>query len=125
MSDVTRIRHYVFRVAAFFGLVAALLWPTSGYGEHDRVPDPPPPTNARLLSYSKLDPTAVTVSGLSSGGFFAHQFHIAYSELVQGAGIIAGGPFGCVEKIFPPFSFIPIARSEEPTSELQYLMRLS
>src|SRR3546814_8156720 len=73
MSDVTRIRHYVFRVAAFFGLVAALLWPTSGYGEHDRVPDPPPPTNARLLSYSKLDPPAVTVSGLSSGGFFAPQ----------------------------------------------------
>jgi poly(3-hydroxybutyrate) depolymerase len=40
----------------------------------------------------------VTVSGLSSGGFFAHQFHIAYSALVGGAGIAAGGPYACAEQ---------------------------
>ena len=40
--------------------------------------------------------------GLSSGGFFAHQFHIAHSALVTGAGIIAGGPYGCVETITNP-----------------------
>lgn len=42
-----------------------------------------------------LKGSPVTVSGLSSGGFFAHQFHVAYSSLVQGAGIVAGGPFAC------------------------------
>jgi predicted peptidase len=50
------------------------------------------------------DRTAVTVSGLSSGGFFAHQFHVAFSKLVKGAGIIAGGPYGCVENIPNPWS---------------------
>ena len=34
----------------------------------------------------------VTVSGVSSGGFMAVQFHVAYSGSVKGAGVIAGGP---------------------------------
>ena len=42
------------------------------------------------------------MSGLSSGGFFAHQFHLAHSALVTGAGIIAGGPYCCVETIANP-----------------------
>jgi hypothetical protein len=50
-----------------------------------------------------LDRRSVTVSGLSSGGFFAHQFHLAHSVLVVGAGIIAGGPYGCVEGIPNPY----------------------
>jgi hypothetical protein len=51
-----------------------------------------------LQSYDKLE-KSVTVSGLSSGGFFAHQFHIAYSGLVNGSGIIAGGPYGCARQV--------------------------
>lgn len=43
----------------------------------------------------RVDPERVTVSGLSAGGQMAHQLHIAYAELFSGAGIIAGGPFGC------------------------------
>ncbi len=39
----------------------------------------------------------ISVSGLSSGGFFAVQFHVAYSSLVKGAAIFAGGPFYCAE----------------------------
>lgn len=39
----------------------------------------------------------VTVSGLSSGGFMAVQFHLAHSALVRGIGVIAGGPFECAE----------------------------
>jgi hypothetical protein len=53
------------------------------------------------------------VSGLSSGAFFAHQFHIAFSKLVSGAGIVAGGPYGCVENIPNPFSWfatVPLDR---------------
>lgn len=41
------------------------------------------------------DITAVTVSGLSSGAYMAGQFHIAYSNIVSGSGIVAGGPYGC------------------------------
>ena len=39
----------------------------------------------------------VTVSGLSSGGFMANQFHIAHSDWVKGAGIIAAGPYYCAQ----------------------------
>lgn len=38
-----------------------------------------------------------TVSGLSSGGYMAVQFHVSHSSIVRGAGVIAGGPFGCAE----------------------------
>ncbi|HVK60956.1 MAG TPA: PHB depolymerase family esterase [Bdellovibrionales bacterium] len=37
----------------------------------------------------------VTVSGVSSGGFFAVQMHLAHSDIVQGVGVIAGGPWNC------------------------------
>ena len=91
--------------AAAAALAAALLWPAPGAADHDRVPDPPPRATAtKLAGVPRLDRAGVTVSGLSSGGFFAHQFHIAFSGLVQGAGIVAGGPFGCVEAIPNPFS---------------------
>jgi poly(3-hydroxybutyrate) depolymerase len=46
----------------------------------------------------RVDKSSVTVSGLSSGGFFAHQFQVAYSSLVKGAGIMAGGPYACAEQ---------------------------
>jgi hypothetical protein len=38
-----------------------------------------------------------SVSGLSSGGFMAVQFDVAYSSIVKGAGIIAGGPYFCAQ----------------------------
>eukprot|EP00730_Choanoeca_flexa_P004729 TRINITY_DN11786_c0_g2_i2.p1 TRINITY_DN11786_c0_g2~~TRINITY_DN11786_c0_g2_i2.p1 ORF type:complete len:351 (+),score=85.56 TRINITY_DN11786_c0_g2_i2:49-1101(+) len=37
----------------------------------------------------------VTVSGLSAGGFFAVQYHVAFSSSISGAGIVAGGPYYC------------------------------
>ena len=36
-----------------------------------------------------------TISGFSSGGFFAHQMHVAHSASITGVGIIAGGPYYC------------------------------
>lgn len=39
----------------------------------------------------------VTVSGISSGGYMATQFHVAHSALVEGAGMIASGPYRCAE----------------------------
>jgi poly(3-hydroxybutyrate) depolymerase len=37
----------------------------------------------------------ITVSGLSSGGYMAAQYHLAFSKQVQGAAIIAAGPVYC------------------------------
>lgn len=36
-----------------------------------------------------------SVSGLSSGAFMAAQLHLALSDIMQGAGIVAGGPYLC------------------------------
>ena len=41
------------------------------------------------------DTAAVTVSGISSGGYMAVQFQVAHSAMVRGAGVIAGGPYYC------------------------------
>jgi poly(3-hydroxybutyrate) depolymerase len=44
-----------------------------------------------------LDPARTTVSGLSSGAYMAHQVHLAYSDHLAGAALIAGGPYHCAE----------------------------
>jgi poly(3-hydroxybutyrate) depolymerase len=86
-----------------FVLGVILLSPCQASADHDTIANPAPETSdAALPADLDLDP-AVTVSGLSSGGFFAHQFHVAWSELVAGAGIVAGGPYGCVETISNPY----------------------
>ncbi len=38
---------------------------------------------------------AISVSGLSSGGYMAAQFEVAYARSLVGAGIVAAGPYGC------------------------------
>lgn len=44
----------------------------------------------------KLAPE-ITISGLSSGGYMANQFHLAHAEKINGVGIIAAGPYYCSE----------------------------
>lgn len=44
-----------------------------------------------------IDIEHITVSGLSSGGFMANQFHIAHSQWVSGAAIISAGPYFCAQ----------------------------
>ena len=88
-------------LAILLGLL--LLCPGQTLADHDTIPNPAPTTtDIALPADLTLQPT-VTVSGLSSGGFFAHQFHVAWSGLVAGAGIVAGGPYGCVETISNPY----------------------
>jgi poly(3-hydroxybutyrate) depolymerase len=41
-----------------------------------------------------------SVSGISSGAYMAGQFEMAHAKDVVGAGIIAGGPYGCSESIY-------------------------
>ncbi|MEO1702515.1 MAG: hypothetical protein AAFR71_10730 [Pseudomonadota bacterium] len=52
---------------------------------------------AQTLPELNLDAEATTVSGLSSGGFMAVQLQVAFSEKISGAGVVAGGPYGCAE----------------------------
>lgn len=53
------------------------------------------PDKVMPLPALNADLSQVTVSGLSSGAFMAHQIHVAYSDRIRGAGMMAGGPFGC------------------------------
>ena len=51
------------------------------------------------------DLTQCSVSGLSSGAFMTVQLHLAHSSMFIGAGVVAGGPYRCVES-FPNASAI-------------------
>jgi poly(3-hydroxybutyrate) depolymerase len=91
------------RNSLLVALGAFLVGANASVAVHDDIPDPPPLSVSQQLPTDLwLDPASVTVSGLSSGGFFAHQFHIAYSGTVTGGAILAGGPYGCVDIIDNP-----------------------
>lgn len=49
------------------------------------------------LPQLQLNIDQITLSGLSSGGFMANQFHVAHSDWVSGVGIIAAGPYYCAQ----------------------------
>jgi hypothetical protein len=89
------------------GAVAGELGSLHPIGSAGAADQPP------LRRLDTLDRRSVTVSGLSSGAYFAHQFHIAYSGLIGGAGIIAGGPYGCATQTAQPYwlAFNPYANS--------------
>lgn len=53
------------------------------------------PLRAQVASLPAMQASHVSVSGLSSGGYMAVQFGVAYSASVEGAGIVAGGPYLC------------------------------
>jgi hypothetical protein len=57
-------------------------------------------SRADELPALKADLSKTSVSGLSSGGYMAEQFHVAHSKTVIGAGIVAAGPFGCAKSAF-------------------------
>src|SRR4051812_36809515 len=42
-----------------------------------------------------VDINNTSVSGLSSGGFFAGQMGVAFSSIIKGVGIVAGGTYDC------------------------------
>jgi poly(3-hydroxybutyrate) depolymerase len=61
--------------------------------------------NGSALAPLCIDTTGVSVSGISSGAFFAHQFHVAHSAQVMGAAIFAGGPYLCAGDDYPESLF--------------------
>ncbi|CAF1206420.1 unnamed protein product, partial [Adineta ricciae] len=54
---------------------------------------------AEKLAAYNADPAETTISGLSSGAFFATQLHVAFSASIKGAGIVAGGPYDCAAQM--------------------------
>jgi len=60
-----------------------------------------PALAAETLPKLRLDPSSLTVSGISAGGYMAVQYHVAYSGSVAGAGVIAAGPWYCAEGSIP------------------------
>ena len=48
-----------------------------------------------------IDQAAISVSGVSSGAYMAHQLHVTYSDIFMGAGLVAGGPYYCAEDMKP------------------------
>lgn len=45
----------------------------------------------------KINLTQSSVSGLSSGGYMATQFHLSHSEIIVGAGIVSAGAYYCAK----------------------------
>ncbi|NRR32425.1 PHA-depolymerase-like protein [Oxalobacteraceae bacterium] len=50
---------------------------------------------AQVVSLPQMKTSQVSVSGLSSGGYMAVQYEVAFSASTMGAGVIAGGPYYC------------------------------
>lgn len=57
------------------------------------------PAGAQVVSLQSynVDINQTSVSGLSSGGYMAVQFDVAFSSILRGAGVIAGGPYYCAQ----------------------------
>lgn len=54
-------------------------------------------TEPPALPRMRLDPARVGVTGISSGAYMAQQVHLAFSDRIVGAALLAGGPCGCAE----------------------------
>jgi hypothetical protein len=60
----------------------------------------------------KADRNQISISGLSSGGWLAVQYHIAHSHQITGIGIVAGGPYHCAGSAsftcrYTPYALLP------------------
>jgi predicted peptidase len=64
-----------------------------------------------------LDLTKIGVSGLSSGGYMANQFHIAHSDWVDKVGIIAAGPYYCAQNSIKTALGQCVNKSTDATSQ--------
>ena len=54
-------------------------------------------TGASPLAAYNADIRDSSISGISSGGFMAVQFGVAWSSTLKGVGVIAGGPYYCAQ----------------------------
>ena len=59
------------------------------------TPSPTPVPGVQRLRRFEIDRDKVFIAGISSGGFFGVQMHVAYSRTFKGAAIYAGGVYHC------------------------------
>jgi len=90
-----KVRRQGLAVVAIAGAVLALAG--CGGGRAGSGSDDAAGPQAARLPQLPIDPSSVTVSGISSGGAMAVQFHVAHSSLVRGAGLLAAPPYLCAE----------------------------
>jgi poly(3-hydroxybutyrate) depolymerase len=64
-------------------LAAAILLGSAGANAADK------------LAPLHADPAKISISGLSSGGYMAVQYDVAFSGSTLGVGVVAGGPYNC------------------------------
>ncbi|MGF1641439.1 MAG: hypothetical protein ACFCUO_10875 [Rhodospirillales bacterium] len=57
--------------------------------------------DAPPLGRYAIDRGAISISGVSSGGYLAQQVHVAHAATVAGAGIVAAGPYRCAGGGYP------------------------
>ena len=79
-------------------LAASLLLAAQAHAVAGNTKPPITSDEASALPALQVDLRQTTVSGLSSGGFMAAQFAVAFSATVSGAGIVAGGPYYCASQ---------------------------
>jgi len=92
----------VLRLARGFALSAlASLGAAACLSSTDRAPQEGSVNHAAVslggLPALNIDVNDTSTSGLSAGAFMAVQFHVAYSSMMTGVGVFAGGPFDCTE----------------------------
>eukprot|EP00040_Diaphanoeca_grandis_P026118 m.145788 g.145788 ORF g.145788 m.145788 type:complete len:407 (+) comp30454_c0_seq1:125-1345(+) len=56
---------------------------------------------------SSIDPSAISVSGLSSGADFVVQLQVAFSSVINGVGVFAGQPYHCAAVAFENDILVP------------------
>ncbi len=93
--------------------VAAAYAPLQGHAAKEVKTSKAASAEPVALPAFQVDLNQTTVSGLSSGAFMAGQFAVAYSGIVSGAGIVAGGPYYCSGSpgIFPYIPYMVNAMS--------------
>ncbi len=61
----------------------------------------------QFTGHYNIERDEISVSGLSSGAFFAVQFHVAYSSTIMGVAAVAGGIlYLCLAVQFPVTNFL-------------------
>lgn len=94
---MTGIRHR----RGFTTWCAALAALLTSFAAHDTAAQTGTAQNLPALA---VDLAQTSVSGISSGAYMAGQFQLAHADIVIGAGIVAGGPYGCAESLAGAFS---------------------
>jgi len=92
-----------------------------------------------FIYFSTGNAIDISVSGISSGGYAAVQYHVAFSSSLNGSGIIAGGPYWCahanvnialnacskfpdridIDQLIDATSYAELMKSIDPTSFLK------